>query len=203
MQRIKIIHRKTLVSDFLHTHYRIEEKILGPVFSVFFLLSATSVLLAPYVASKIGLINTMVFTHLPTNMMICALPFCGSPSWALALWVARACLCSMDVPVRESFMMTVLGQSHTTTESTNMRHTSGRSDKETEELRVRTSSTITIVRSIAAIFGPVVATHMADRFSPAAPFVVSGTIKIIYDLALLASFPGREGGVKAKGKVAS
>jgi len=50
----------------------------------------------------------MVFTHLPTNVMLMVLPLCPSGSWAVAVWVARASLCQMDVPTRESYLMAVV-----------------------------------------------------------------------------------------------
>jgi hypothetical protein len=195
---------QSLVSHFLHTQYGIDESTLGAVFGVFFLLSAGSVLLAPLVAKRIGLINTMAFTHLPTNVMICALPFCGSPAAALALWVGRACLCSMDVPARESFMMSVLGSSPTAPEEEEEEEEEGGGDQQQaaaarqSQLRVRTSSATTTVRSLAAILGPKVATELAARFSPAAPFVVAGAIKIAYDIALLSAFAGGGGEAEAK-----
>ena len=130
------------------------------------LLTAVSYLAAAPLARRIGLINTMVFTHLPANLCLVA---CRSQSelWqAIALLLLRSLLSQMDVPTRTSYVMAVV----------------------TPAERQAAASLTAVPRSLAAALGPSLAGWMLGAATFAWPLLLAGALKIVYDLALLARF---------------
>jgi MFS family permease len=142
---------------------------LGAAGAFFFwtgLLSAASQLAAPLVARRIGLVNTMVFTHIPASLCLIAAAFAPSLVWALGLLLARSALSQMDVPARSAFVMSVV----------------------TPAERPAAASLTAVPRSLASAAGPAIAGAMLATGAMAAPLVVCGVLKIAYDLALFAGF---------------
>ncbi len=141
---------------------------LAATSSVFFwsgLLAAFSYLLAVPLARRIGLINTMVWTHLPSNLAVMAIPFVSSPAGVVALWLLRSALSQMDVPTRSSYVMAVV----------------------TPAERAAAASATAVPRSLAAAMAPSLAGPLfASGFGW--PLLLGGALKAVYDLALLASF---------------
>ena len=111
-------------------------------------------------------VSLQVFTHLPTNFMLMALPLCPNGYAAVGLWCSRALLCQMDVPTREYCLMAIV----------------------LERERVAASSVIGAARAVAAVGGPLATCALWSRVGPGAPLVVAGAIKALYDIALLAAF---------------
>jgi len=130
------------------------------------LLGAFSQLAAPVLAKRIGLINTMVFTHIPASGFLIAAAFAPSLPIALGLLLARSALSSMDVPARGAFVMSVV----------------------TPEERPAAASFTAVPRSLAAGIGPTLTGAMFAAGVMAAPLVACGVLKIAYDLALFAAF---------------
>jgi MFS family permease len=130
------------------------------------LATATSQLIAPWVASRIGLINTMVFTHIPANLCLIAAAFAPSVEGALVLLLLRGALSQMDVPARSAFVMSVV----------------------TPLERPAAASFTAVPRSLAAALGPTLGGAMFAAGLMAAPLVAAGALKIAYDLALWAAF---------------
>ncbi len=130
------------------------------------LLSAASTLLAAPLARRIGLVRTMVFTHLPANGFLIAAAFMPNAPLAVAMLFARAMLSQMDVPARTSYVMAVV----------------------TPPERAAAASITNVPRSLAAAAAPFAAGWMLDQSSFGWPLVVAGTLKVVYDLALLAMF---------------
>jgi MFS family permease len=130
------------------------------------LLSAASQLAAPLVARRIGLINTMVFTHIPASVCLIAAAFAPSLAWALGLLLARSALSQMDVPARSAFVMSVV----------------------TPAERPAAASLTAVPRSLASAAGPAIAGGLFAAGALAAPLVACGMIKIAYDLVLFAGF---------------
>ena len=130
------------------------------------LLSAASQLAAPLVARRIGLINTMVFTHIPASLFLIAAAFASSLPWALGLLLARSALSQMDVPARSAFVMSVV----------------------TPAERPAAASFTAVPRSLASAAGPAIAGTLFATGAMAAPLVACGLLKIAYDLALFAGF---------------
>jgi MFS family permease len=130
------------------------------------LFAALSQLAAPLIARRIGLVNTMVFTHIPANLFLIAAAFSGSLEWALGFLLARAALSQMDVPARSAFVMAVV----------------------TPEERPAAASFTSVPRSLAAAAGPTLAGAMFAAGAMAAPLLLCGVLKTAYDLALFATF---------------
>ncbi|HSD60083.1 MAG TPA: MFS transporter [Burkholderiales bacterium] len=129
-------------------------------------LTAISQLAAPLVARRIGLLNTMVFTHLPSSVFLILAAFAPTLPWALALLLARAALSQMDVPTRSAFVMAVV----------------------TPPERAAAASFTAVPRSLASALSPSLTGALFAAGWLAAPLVACGLLKIGYDLALLAAF---------------
>ena len=130
------------------------------------LLSAFSQLAAPAVAQRIGLINTMVFTHIPASLCLIAAAFSPNIEWALGLLLVRSALSQMDVPARSAFVMSVV----------------------TPAERPAAASFTAVPRSLASAAGPVIAGALFAGGAATVPLVACGVLKIAYDLALFAAF---------------
>jgi predicted MFS family arabinose efflux permease len=139
---------------------------VGPLLFGANLLAAASYLLAAHVAARIGLLNTMVFTHLPSNVLLCLLPFMPSLPLAATVLLLRFALSQMDVPTRQAYTLALVPSYD----------------------RARAAGVTAAVRPAAASIAPVL-TGLAFQLAAAGlPFVLAGGIKIVYDLALLATF---------------
>jgi MFS family permease len=130
------------------------------------LLSATSQLLAVPLAQRIGLVNTMVFTHIPANLCLMGAAFAPALPAALALLLVRSALSQMDVPARSAFVMSVV----------------------TPEERPAAASFTAVPRSLASAASPSLAGAMFAAGAMAAPLVLCGVLKIVYDVALYIAF---------------
>jgi MFS family permease len=129
-------------------------------------LTALSQLAAPAVARRIGLLNTMVYTHIPASLALIAAAFAPGVELALALLLVRAALSQMDVPTRSAYVMSVV----------------------TPPERAAAASYTAVPRSLASALSPALGGAMFAAGWLAAPLVVCGALKIAYDLALLRSF---------------
>jgi MFS family permease len=129
-------------------------------------LSAFSFPVAAWIGSRIGLINTMVFTHIPSSLCLIAAAFAPSLEWALGLLLVRAALSQMDVPTRSSYVMAVV----------------------TEAERPAAASVTAVPRSLASAASPVLAGALFASGYLTAPLLLCGGLKILYDLLLLAAF---------------
>ena len=130
------------------------------------LLGAVSQLAAPKLASRFGLVNTMVFTHIPASLCLIAAAFASNVVLALGLLLARALVSSMDVPARSAFVMSVV-QPHE---------------------RAAAASFTAVPRSLASAASPILAGWLFHSGWSATPLVVCGVLKIAYDLALWRAF---------------
>jgi len=130
------------------------------------LLTAASQLAAPWVAKRIGLLNTMVFTHIPASLCLILAALAPSLTLALGLLLLRAFLSQMDVPTRAAFVMAVV----------------------TPPERAAAASFTAVPRSLAAALSPSLGGALFAAGLLAAPLVLCGVLKISYDLALLAAF---------------
>ena len=128
--------------------------------------SAVSYLAAVPLAARIGLVNTMVFTHLPASLMVMALPFAPNLWVAVGLLLARAALSNMDVPTRNSYVMAVV----------------------TPPERAAAAGMTATSKSIATAIGPLIAGWLATVSPFAWPLLIGGAMKAVYDLLLLWRF---------------
>jgi hypothetical protein len=129
-------------------------------------LTSVSYLAAVPIARRFGLVNTMVFTHLPANLCLIAVPFAGELPLALALLLIRSALSQMDVPTRTSYVMAVV----------------------TPAERTAAASFTGVPRSLAAAASPAIAGWLLGLSSFGWPLVIGGGLKVVYDLLLLKQF---------------
>jgi MFS family permease len=138
--------------------------------SVFFfwtaLATASSFPVAAWLSARIGLINTMVFTHIPANICLILAAFAPTLPVALTLLLIRAALAQMDVPARSSYVMAVVTPSE----------------------RAAAASFTSVPRSIATAASPALAGALFASAFRGWPLVICGVLKIVYDLALLWQF---------------
>ena len=142
---------------------------LGAAGAFFFwtgMLSAISQLAAGPLARRIGMVNTMVFTHIPSSLFLIAAALSSNLEVCLAFLLARSLLSQMDVPARGAFVMTVV----------------------TPAERPAAASFTAVPRSLAAALSPSLTGAMFAAGAMAAPLVACGVLKIAYDLALFAAF---------------
>lgn len=138
----------------------------GTIFFWSGLLSASSQLLAPLLARRIGLINTMVFTHLPANIFLIMAPFMPTLPLAIGCLLIRSALAQMDVPARTSYVMAVV----------------------TPPERASAASITAVPKSLATALSPLIAGSLLSTTVFGWPLLICGSLKVTYDLLLLAMF---------------
>src|SRR5262249_500176 len=136
------------------------------LFSVVHLLNALSHLGAAFLAQRIGLVRTMVFTHLPSSIFLIAVPFAPSARWAIVLFLLRESLVEMDVPTRQSYVAAVVRP---------VERTLGR-------------GITNLTRNVAWALSSAVAGLFMQNIALAAPLWFGGGLKIIYDVLLWRAF---------------
>jgi len=157
---------QSLVAYWFNTKFGLELASLAVILFGSQVLAAVSLWLAAKIANRIGLINTMVFTHIPSSLFLLAATFAPTAWMAVLFWQLRSLLGQMDVPTRESYTMAVVGPSE----------------------RVAMASMHLVGRSIAGTAGPSVATALWQGLSASAPFALCAGLKIAYDVALWVMF---------------
>jgi len=158
---------QSMVAYWFHVRFDLDAGILGSIFFGANILAGVSALLAARIANRIGLINTMVFTHIPSNMLLCLVPFMPTAGWAVFILLLRFSISQMDVPTRQSYTMAVVAPDE----------------------RSAASGVTTIARSLGASVSPALAgVFLAAPALLGAPFLIAGSLKIAYDLLLYRSF---------------
>ena len=99
---------QSLMALWLFERFGLDLAIAAAIFFWTGLLAAASMLAAPWLAKKVGLVNTMVFTHLPASISLILIPLMPSAGWVVALLLARSFFSQMDVPTRTSYVMAVV-----------------------------------------------------------------------------------------------
>jgi MFS family permease len=160
---------QSLLVLWLYKRFGLSVTAAGQIFFVAGICAAFSQLVSSRLASRIGLIETMVFTHLPANLFLIAAGLVPSAGAAVALLLLRMCLSNMDVPARQSYVMAVVPP----------------------EERAAAASVTNVPRSLAAALTPVLAGWMLDHSTFGWPLVCGGAAKAIYDLLLLSQFRER------------
>jgi len=133
-------------------------------------LSALSYPVAAWLARRVGLVNTMVFTHIPSSVLLILAAYASNLYVVLGFLLLRSTLSQMDVPTRTSYVMAVV----------------------TPAERATAASVTAVPRSLAAAVSPTLAGVLLTTAVPGLPLVVCGTLKIFYDLALLFAFRHRK-----------
>src|SRR5207253_1673591 len=157
---------QSMLALWLFERFELSTTVAGTIFFWTGVLSAFSYLVAVRIAKRIGLVNTMVFTHLPANAMLLLIPFVPQLSWVIVLLLARSALSQMDVPTRGSYVMAVVTPSE----------------------RPAAASITAVPRSLASAASPLLAGYLLGISTFGWPLVIAGAVKIAYDLALLVMF---------------
>ena len=157
---------QSLLALWLFERYDLSVATAGTIFFWTGVLSAFSYPVAAWISARIGLVNTMVFTHLPANLFLLLTPFAPTLWMAIVLLLARAALSQMDVPTRTSYVMAVV----------------------TPGERAAAASVTAVPRSLASAVSPLLAGMLLASSPFGWPLVAGGALKIVYDLLLLAMF---------------
>ena len=157
---------QSLLALWLFQRFSLSLAAAGTLFFWTGVLTAGSYLVAVRIAKRFGLVNTMVFTHLPSSLCLIAIPFLASVPGVIALLFVRAALSQMDVPTRSSFVMAVVPASE----------------------RAAAAGVTSVPRSLASASSPLLAGYLLGLSAFGWPLVLAGALKIAYDLLFLALF---------------
>ena len=157
---------QSIVSFWFYTRFGADLSTLSYIFAIAGVLTALSFMASTKLASKIGLVNTMVFTHIPSNVLLIILAFAPTFSIAISLYFARMSISQMDVPTRQSYLMGVVHENE----------------------RIPAATITNTSRNIAQAVSPSLSGIIIQALSLSAPFVFGGVLKIVYDVGLFFSF---------------
>ncbi len=157
---------QSMIALWLFQKFALSAGTTGTIFFFTGLLTAVSYLAAARLAKRIGLVKTMVFTHLPANGFLLLAPFMPTVELAVACLLIRSFLSSMDVPARTSYVMAVV----------------------TPAERPAAASVTNVPRSLASALGPTFSGYLLSMSTFGWPLVIAGTLKVVYDLTLLKMF---------------
>lgn len=158
---------QSLVSFWFFTKFGVELTTLSYIFSIAGVLMAFSFLAASKIADRIGLVNTMVFTHIPSNILLILVGLAPTLPLAIAFYLGRMALSQMDVPTRQSYVVAVVK----------------------EEERTAAAGFTNTSRNISQAISPSLTGYILQALpSLSAPFVFAGALKIVYDIALYLNF---------------
>jgi MFS family permease len=157
---------QSTVSFWFYTKFGADLSTLSYIFTIAGVLTALSYLFATKLASKIGLVSTMVYTHIPSNILLILVPFAPSFPLAIGLYFARMSLSQMDVPTRQSYLMAVVNENE----------------------RVTAAGLTNTSRNIAQAVSPSITGVILSSLALSAPFVIGGVLKIVYDVGIFLSF---------------
>jgi len=156
----------TILSYYFYERYALQLASLGLIFSATQIVTAISFLAAERIARRIGLLRTMVFSHIPSNLFLSAIPFAPSPIWAVGLLLCRHSLSQMDVPTRQSYTMAVVEESD----------------------RTAAAGFTNVSRTVASSVSPSLAGYSIANLWIGTPLLAAGSLKIAYDLILYGVF---------------
>jgi predicted MFS family arabinose efflux permease len=157
---------QSLLALWLFQQFGLSLAATGAIFFCTGVLSAVSYLVAVQIAKRIGLVNTMVFTHLPSSLCLLLIPFMSSLGPVIVLLLIRSALSQMDVPTRTSYVMAVV----------------------TPGERAAAASVTAVPRSLASAASPIFAGLLLSVSGFGWPLLIAGALKIVYDILLLAMF---------------
>lgn len=158
---------QSILSYWLNVRFGIKIEDLGFVFFSANLLAGASSLAAGWLANRFGLLNTMVFTHLPSNILLILVPLMPTAEWAVAMLLLRFSISQMDVPTRQAYTIAVVDPDE----------------------RSAAAGVTAVARSLGQAISPSIATRLVASLSLVnAPLFLAGGIKIVYDLILWWAF---------------
>jgi MFS family permease len=162
---------QSMIAYWFYIRFGVQPGIIGSIFFGANFLAGISALLSGRLARRFGLINTMVFTHIPSNLLLMLVPLMPSLPAAIGVLLARFSISQMDVPARQSYTMAVVAPDE----------------------RSAASGVTTIARSVGAALSPSLAgIFLSVPTLISVPFFLSGGLKIVYDLLMYRSFRSRK-----------
>jgi predicted MFS family arabinose efflux permease len=156
----------TFVAYWFSKKFGTSTETMGAILFCVGLLQAGSSILSGRLAGRIGLLNTMVFTHLPSNVLLALIPFMPTLETAVAMLLLRSVLSQMDVPARQAYVVSMVDPQE----------------------RTAAAAYTNTARYVVRPFGAAGAGIVMERIAFGAPFVLAGALKIIYDLAIYSVF---------------
>jgi MFS family permease len=164
---------QSIIAYWFHVRFQLDPAMLGTIFLFANLLAGVSALAAGWLARRIGLLNTMIFTHLPSNVLLILVPLMPDVYWAIGVLLLRFSISQMDVPTRQAYTMAVV-----------------RPDE-----RSAAAGVTGVARSVGASISPMMATVLLGSAGwMSVPFFLAGGLKIVYDLLLYWAFSSSRSG---------
>lgn len=160
---------QAVIAYWLHIRFGAGIQVIGPALGAMAFVQAGSFELAAILADRFGLVKTMVFTHLPSNVLLILVPFSPNLALAIGVLILRFSIAQMDVPARQAYVASIVPPSE----------------------RAGALALVGSVRGVAQAFGPALAGVAIQAASLGTPFFVAGALKIAYDLGLYAGFSRR------------
>jgi predicted MFS family arabinose efflux permease len=157
---------QSIVAYWFYVRYGVQPGVLGAIFFGGNVLAGFSALSASWLAQRIGLINTMVFTHIPSNILLILVPLMPNLPLAIIMLLLRFSISQMDVPTRQSYTMAVVDPAE----------------------RSAAGGVTGVARSAGSSVAPAIAGKLMSASMFSAPFFVCGGLKLVYDLLLYRSF---------------
>jgi MFS family permease len=157
---------QSILAWWFYRRFGLNPATLGAIFFGANVLAGVSALAASSLARRIGLLNTMVFTHLPSNVLLLLVPFMPTLGLAITVLLLRFSISQMDVPTRQSYVMAVVDPAE----------------------RTAAAGITGVARTTGAALAPILAVPLVSGTRDWVPFVAAGALKILYDLLLLRSF---------------
>jgi MFS family permease len=157
---------QSLVAYWFHVRFGVDPATIGAIFFGANLFAGLSALAAARMAARFGLINTMVFTHIPSNILLMLVPLMPNLPLAIIVLLARFSISQMDVPTRQSYVMAVVAPDE----------------------RSAAAGVTGIARSVGSAVSPLLTGVFLNAGLLSVPFFLAGALKIVYDLALYRSF---------------
>jgi MFS family permease len=156
-----------MVAYWFNMKFHVQPAVLGTIFFGANILAGISALSAAWIAKRIGLINTMVYTHIPSNILLILVPFMPTLPMAILVLLLRFSISQMDVPTRQSYTMAVVSPDE----------------------RSAAMGVTSIARSVGAMLSPAITGQLlAMAGLMGAPFVIAGSLKIVYDVLIWRGF---------------
>jgi MFS family permease len=165
---------QSVIAYWFHVRFQLDPAMLGTIFLFANLLAGVSALAAGWLARRIGLVNTMVITHLPSNVLLILVPLMPDVYWAVGLLLLRFSISQMDVPARQAYTMAVV-----------------RPDE-----RSAAAGVTSVARSVGASVSPMLAAvFVGSAGLMGVPFFLAGGLKVVYDVLLYRAFSSGKSGV--------
>lgn len=156
----------SLIVLWFHEQFGVGAEVMGPIFAAAHLLQAISYPVAMFLADRIGLLKTMVITHLNSQLILIALPFAPSLAWAIMILLARQGLAHMDLPTRQVYIASIVNP----------------------EERTASAGITNLTRNMTQSVTPTFTGFAFQALNYGIPFILGGVLGIVYDISLYISF---------------